>query len=40
MEVKIPATIKTFKELKQIIKSCFMLEENEIFCTDHLGNLF
>ncbi|CAK65297.1 unnamed protein product (macronuclear) [Paramecium tetraurelia] len=40
MDVKIPATIKTFKELKQIIKSCFMLEENEIFCTDLMGNLF
>ncbi|CAD8205218.1 unnamed protein product [Paramecium pentaurelia] len=40
MEVKIPATIKTFKELKQIVKSCLMLEENEIFCTDLMGNLF
>ncbi|CAD8186224.1 unnamed protein product [Paramecium pentaurelia] len=40
IDVKIPATIKTFKELKQIIKSCFMLEENEIFCTDLMGNLF
>ncbi|CAD8102937.1 unnamed protein product [Paramecium primaurelia] len=40
MEVKIPATIKTFKELKQIVKSCLMLEENEIFCTDQMGNLF
>ncbi|CAD8120598.1 unnamed protein product [Paramecium sonneborni] len=40
MDVKIPATIKTFKDLKQIIKSCFMLEENEIYCTDQMGNLF
>ncbi|CAD8188428.1 unnamed protein product [Paramecium octaurelia] len=40
MQVKIPATIKTFKELKQIIKTCFMLEENQIFCTDQMGNLF
>lgn len=34
MNLKIPATLKTFKDLKVIVKSCFMLEENEIYCTD------
>ncbi|CAD8080979.1 unnamed protein product [Paramecium sonneborni] len=39
VQVKVPGTIKTFKELKQIVKSCFMAEDNEIFYTDQMGNL-
>ncbi|CAD8089215.1 unnamed protein product [Paramecium sonneborni] len=38
-EVRIPYHIKTFKELKSIVKSCFMAEEKEIFYTDQLGNI-
>ncbi|CAK59887.1 unnamed protein product (macronuclear) [Paramecium tetraurelia] len=37
--VKIPGTVRTFKELKQIVKSCFMAEEKEIFYTDLMGNV-
>ncbi|CAD8162100.1 unnamed protein product [Paramecium pentaurelia] len=39
VQVKVPGTIKTFRELKQIVKSCFMAEDNEIFYTDQMGNL-
>ncbi|CAK93281.1 unnamed protein product (macronuclear) [Paramecium tetraurelia] len=38
-EVRIPLHIKTFKELKSIVKSCVMAEEKEVFYTDYLGNL-
>ncbi|CAD8155089.1 unnamed protein product [Paramecium pentaurelia] len=38
-EVRIPSHIKTFKELKSIVKSCFMAEEKDVFYTDSLGNL-
>ncbi|CAD8206806.1 unnamed protein product [Paramecium pentaurelia] len=37
--VKVPGTVRTFKELKQIVKSCFMAEEQEIFYTDLMGNI-
>ncbi|CAD8173088.1 unnamed protein product [Paramecium octaurelia] len=39
VQVKVPGTIKTFRELKQIVRSCFMAEDNEIFYTDQMGNL-
>ncbi|CAK73027.1 unnamed protein product (macronuclear) [Paramecium tetraurelia] len=39
VQVKVPGTIKTFRELKQIVKSCFMAQDNEIFYTDQMGNL-
>ncbi|CAD8113805.1 unnamed protein product [Paramecium sonneborni] len=37
--VKVPGTIRTFRELKQIVKSCCMAEEQEIFYVDLLGNV-
>ncbi|CAD8200247.1 unnamed protein product [Paramecium octaurelia] len=37
--IKVPGSIRTFKELKQIVKSCCMAEEQEIFYTDLMGNV-
>ncbi|CAD8117873.1 unnamed protein product [Paramecium sonneborni] len=37
--VKVPGTVRTFRELKQIVKSCCMAQESEIFYTDLMGNV-